>query len=171
MNPSSPCVANKMINNKQCTIVWYVDDNNTWHMQSSVVDDVIKEIEDHFGKLMVTRGKEHVFVGMNIKFIDKGRVSIIMKDYITESMEVFESFCDMIVAAVNSSAKKNMCEKYDIDKATLLEEDTSEEFHHIVSKLLDVSKRAQFDIELGISYLCTRVSCSTIGDWENYSNY
>ena len=106
MNPYSPCVANKMINNKQCTIVWYVDDNNTWHMQSSVVDDVIKEIEDHFGKLMVTRGKEHVFVGMNIKFIDKGKVSILVKGYITESVEVFDIFGNTIVAPINSPAKK-----------------------------------------------------------------
>ena len=32
LNPYDPCVANKMINNKQCTIVWYVDNNKISHM-------------------------------------------------------------------------------------------------------------------------------------------
>ena len=39
-------------------------------------------------------------------------------------------------------------------------------FHHIVAKLLFVSKRARVDIDLTISFLCTRVSCSTNEDWE-----
>ena len=39
-------------------------------------------------------------------------------------------------------------------------------FHHITAKLLYVSKRARVDIDLVVSYLCTRVSCSTEDDWE-----
>ena len=39
-------------------------------------------------------------------------------------------------------------------------------FHHIISKLLYVSKRARLDIDLNISFLCTRVSRSTQQDWE-----
>ena len=70
-----------------------------------------------------------------------------MKDYITESVEVFESFGNMIVAVVNSPAKKKIFEIDDIDEAKLLGEDTSELFHHRVSKLLHVSKRARVDIE------------------------
>ena len=72
------------------------------YIQSSVVDDVIKEIEDKFVKMTGTRGKEHICVRMNIKFIDKGRVRIIMMDYITESVEVFERLGNVIVAVVNS---------------------------------------------------------------------
>ena len=26
INPNDPCVANKTVNGKQCTIIWYVDD-------------------------------------------------------------------------------------------------------------------------------------------------
>ena len=76
-----------------------------------MVDDAIKEIKGKFGKMTVTRGKEHFFVRMNIKSIVKGRVSIIMKDYITESVEVFESFGDTIFAAVKSPAKKMYLKK------------------------------------------------------------
>ena len=38
--------------------------------------------------------------------------------------------------------------------------------HHIVAKLLYVCKRARVDIDLGVSFMCTRVSCSTLEDWE-----
>ena len=41
-----------------------------------------------------------------------------------------------------------------------------EMLHHIVTKLLYVSKRARVHIDLGVSFRCTRVSCSTLEDWE-----
>ena len=80
-------VANKVIDGKQCTILWYVDDNKIFHMNPKVVDHMIKQIEDKFGKITITRGKYHVFVGMDIKFLENGKVQIFMKDYITESIE------------------------------------------------------------------------------------
>ena len=51
-------------NGSQCTIVWYVDDNKVSHLKASVVSDIIAKIEDHFGKMMVTRGDRHDFLGM-----------------------------------------------------------------------------------------------------------
>ena len=36
------------------------------HKNSKIVDQVIAEIEKKFGKMAVKRGKEHIFVGMNI---------------------------------------------------------------------------------------------------------
>lgn len=63
LNPYDPCVANKMINGKQCTIVWYVDDTKISHVDPNVVTDVILKIEERFGKMSVTRGREHEFLG------------------------------------------------------------------------------------------------------------
>ena len=70
LNPYDPCVANKIINGKQCTIVWYVDDNKISHVDAQVVTQIIELIEQHFGKMTVTRGKKHVFLGMEICFND-----------------------------------------------------------------------------------------------------
>ena len=39
-------------------------------------------------------------------------------------------------------------------------------FHHIVAKLLILSKRVRVDISPTIAFLCTRVSKSTKEDWE-----
>ena len=45
LNPYDNCVANKMINGKQCTIIWWVDDNCISHVPDSVLDMVIGKIE------------------------------------------------------------------------------------------------------------------------------
>ena len=66
LNPYDPCVANKMVDGKQCTICWYVDDNKISHKDPKVVDWVIKAIEDKFGKMTVTRGNKYTFVGMDL---------------------------------------------------------------------------------------------------------
>ena len=66
INPYDKCVANKIINGKQCTIVWYVDDNKISHEDPNVVTEVIELMKSHFGDLTVTRGNKYRFLGMNI---------------------------------------------------------------------------------------------------------
>ena len=51
INAYNRCVANKIINGKQCTIVWYVDDNKVSHEDPSVVDEVIELMKKHSGNL------------------------------------------------------------------------------------------------------------------------
>jgi len=69
-------VANKVINDKQCTIRWYVDDNILSHVDSSVVDSVIAMVESHFPGLVVERGKRLNFLGMEIDFFEKSQIQI-----------------------------------------------------------------------------------------------
>jgi hypothetical protein len=57
LNPCDTCVANKMTDEKQCTIAWYVDDTKILHVDDNIVSHVIEKIEDRFGKMAVTRGK------------------------------------------------------------------------------------------------------------------
>ena len=60
------CVVNKMINGKQCTVCFYVDDNKILHMNKHVINDVIKEHEKHLGKMTVTSSNNFGFIGMSI---------------------------------------------------------------------------------------------------------
>ena len=55
-------------------------------------------------------------------------------------------------------AKKYIFNRDEDDYSKLLNDDESATFHHVVSKVLYVSRRGRVDIEIGISYLCTRVS-------------
>ena len=75
-----------MINGSQCTIVFYVDDNNISHIDEDVVSDVINNISKHFGDLTVSRGTKHDFLGMDIE-IKERKVYIGMKNQIKEAIE------------------------------------------------------------------------------------
>ena len=81
-------VANKMIDGKQCTIAWWVDDNCLTHLSDKVLDRVIKRIERKFGKMTVTRGDSHTFLGMMLRFPGDGSLWINMQQCIEEAIEV-----------------------------------------------------------------------------------
>ncbi len=42
INPYDPCFANKIINGKQCTILWHVDNLKISHVDAEVVSGIIK---------------------------------------------------------------------------------------------------------------------------------
>lgn len=160
LNPYDTCVANKTIDGKQCTVAWFVDDNKISHVDDKVVSNVIEKIEERFGKMTVTRGKEHVFLGMDISFHDDGTVKVIMKDDIKEAIEDFD---DEVTRTAATPARKTL---FEIDeRSEPLGSAKKENFHSVVAKLLYVSKRARLDIQMAVSFLCTRVSCSTVQDW------
>ena len=70
-----------------------------------------------------------------------------MKEYLLESIEVFG---EVINKTATTPAKSKL---FHIDAdSPLLGVDQAELFHHIVSKLLYVSKRARVDIDLAISF-------------------
>lgn len=114
--------------------------------------------------MTVVRGKEHVFVGMNFEFSNENTVIIHTKEYIKESIESFTETGDSVKGHANTPAKHDL---FTVGmESPLLDEEKYTIFHHIVSKLLYVSKRARLDIDLYISFLCTRFSKSTEQDWE-----
>jgi hypothetical protein len=160
LNPYDACVANKVIDGKQCTIVWHVDDTKISHEDNKAVSHVIQKIEARFGEMAVTRGKEHVFLGMNITFHNDGTASIVMKDYIKEAIA---HFGEDITRFATTPAKRNLFEIKE-NSGPLTDADR-EIFHSVVAKLLYVSKRGRLDIQLPIPFLCTQVSCSTKQDW------
>jgi hypothetical protein len=160
LNPYDPCVANAMIDGKQCTIAWYVDDLKVSHMQKSVVMKILKAIETKFGGLKITTGRNHTYLGMDITFKKNGTLEIRMKDYIKEAIEASK---EDVSKGVSTPANRHL---FDIDETSeRLSRDQSDLYHHIVAKLLYVSKRSRLDIQLTIGFLCTRVSCSTMEDW------
>ena len=64
MNPYNICCMNKMINGKQYTVVWHVDDIKVSHEDQKVLDEMTKVLEERYGKkspLKVYRGDVHGF--------------------------------------------------------------------------------------------------------------
>ncbi|KAG7373305.1 reverse transcriptase RNA-dependent DNA polymerase [Nitzschia inconspicua] len=161
LNPYDPCVANKMINGKQCTVAWYVDDNKISHVEPQVVTDVIAAIEGHFGKMTVTRGRHHKFLGMDITFNPNGTVSILMEDYLKG---VIEFFGEPILSSVSSAASKGLLD-VNPDSPVVAPKERIDLYGSIVPKLLHVALRARPDILPAVAFLCTRLSDPREQDW------
>jgi hypothetical protein len=67
-----------------------VDNNKISHDDPNVVTSIIDKIEAKFGKMTVTRGNSHEFLGMNIEYKTNGTATIGMKTYINEAIIDFE---------------------------------------------------------------------------------
>jgi len=160
INAYDPCVANKMINGKQFTVCWYVDDLKLSHESSEVVSDMIKVIESKFGKMTVTRGKKHTYLGIDFE-IKNEKVHINMKAYLQECID---SYGESIMCNATAPATKELM--YVNEESQRLEEFRKDKFHHIVAKLLHISKRSRLDLQVSIGYLCTRVQHPTVEDWK-----
>ena len=128
INPYDKCVANKIVNGKQCTIVWYVDDNKISHEDPEVVTDTIDLMKKHFGDLTVTRGNKHRFLGMNITINQKDSIEIEMKDQLQEAIDMFVlSEGEKISEEVTSPARRRL---RDVNPdGVLLSKDKKEAFH------------------------------------------
>ena len=159
INPYDPCVANKTINGQQCTICWYVDDLKISHVSKEVVEEVIKEIEEVYGKMTVNIGQEHTYVGMDISYPGNGEAVIRMKDHVLEAIADFPECCNINV----TSPAPNYLFQVTPDLPTISEPDRKI-FHKIVAKLLYVANRARPDIMVAISFLTSRVLNTTDED-------
>ena len=85
MNPYDPCVWNAVINGKQITLLFRIDDVMITHEMSSIVSDQIKLLDEVHGKngpLTVTHGKIHAHFGMTIDFRNTGSVAFSQCDAI-----------------------------------------------------------------------------------------
>ena len=135
LNPYDPCVANAMIDGKQCIIAWYVDDLKVSHMQKRVVMDILKKIETKFGGLKITTSKRHTYLGMDLTFKKDGTLEIRMKDYLKEAIAASK---EDVSKGVSTPANRHL---FDIDETSeRLSHEQSDLYHHIVAKLLYVSK-------------------------------
>jgi hypothetical protein len=159
LNPYEPCVANAIIEGKQCTMAWYVDDNKLSHVSPDVVTMVIEKIEEHFGAVVTTRGKKHEFLGMQLEFRDDGTVAILMDRYLRQAIE--DSKMDITRDAASPATKGLMSVD---EQSPPLPQHDADVFHHVVALLLYVSSRARVDTQTALSFLCTRVSNPTEQD-------
>ena len=162
-NPYDPCVANKDVNGKQCTICFHVDDCKLSHKEGPVLEDQVDWLreeyesmfEDGTGKMTVNRGKVHEYLGMTLDYRERGRVKISMFGYMNDMIKLFEEIEPNGRGMKSSAAPDNLfkinedCEKLDERKA--------KQFHKIVAKTLFATKRARPDTCTAIAYLSTRV--------------
>ena len=170
-NPYDPCVANKIIDGKQMTILFHVDDCKLSHVNSRQNDRMIEYLrqeyesifEDGSGKMTVSRGKVHTYLGMKLDFRRKGQVAITMFEFLREIVIAFEKVDPNAKGTKSSAAPSNLfvvdedCEKLLGGMVVA--------FHNMVAKILYTTKRARPDTCTPISFLTKRVRAPDKQDW------
>ena len=166
VNPYDACVANKDIDGSQFTVCWHVDDLELSHRSPVIVSKIINRIQDEFGReapLTVQRGKVFDdYLGMKMDFSEKGKVIFLMQEYIDRL--IAETPQDMMKGPCSTPAANHLFQVN--DDAELLNNDNARKFHHLVATLLYLAKKTRPDIQVAISFLCTRVQSPTIDDWK-----
>jgi len=157
-------MANKTINDRQCTIIWYVDDLKISHIDKKVIEDIIKLLNEKFGReslLTTTRGRVLEYLGMTLDYSTKGKVKISMYNYIDKLLMELPS--DMN-GGVKTPAESHL---FNVNKdAKKLQEDKAQLFHHLVAKLLYLLHRTRQYIQMAVAFLCTRVQSPEEDDYK-----
>ena len=165
LNPYDPCVANKIIDGRQCTIIWHVDDLKVSHVDKAVLDVLIQTFTDRYGKeapLTVRSGKIAEYLGMTIDYTEGGKVKFSMLEYVERLLE--EAADDMKGTAMTPAA--NHLFKINKTNPKKLNPAKADYFHHMVAKLLYLCKRTRPDIMTAIAFLCTQVNSPDEDDYK-----
>jgi hypothetical protein len=171
VNPYDPCVFNRLVEEKQQTILFHVDDCKISHKNSKVNDEFIEVLrqeyesifEDGSGKMQVSRGKVHTYLGMKLDFTKPGSVEVSMFDYVDEILATFDKAAPDSKGTKTSAAPSDL---FKVDKdAKKLDPRAKDQFHSLVAKVLFATKRARPDTATSISFLTTRVREPDVEDW------
>ena len=86
---------NKITDNKQCNILWHVDDLETSHIDHAVVSSVIYYIDAEYGKIekmTTTRGKVHKYLGTTIDYYSPGKLIFSLINYIGKMLDYIPEY-------------------------------------------------------------------------------
>ena len=124
------CVMNKIIDNKQCTILWHIDDLKTSHVNPAVVSSALADIDAEYGKISkmtITRGKVHKYLGVTIYYSSPGKLIFSMINYNGKMLDNIPEYMK------GESATPAAYHLFDIaEDATKLSQSDTYIFHHFV---------------------------------------
>jgi hypothetical protein len=154
-NPYDPCIWNKIIKGKQCTICFHVDNCKISHVILKVIDNMIawlhQEYDSFFtdgsGEMKVARGKVHKYLGMMLDFATAKVVKVTMIDYINEIIKTWNIACKEFdngfefVANCKRIAMAAPEDLLKVDKDALkLSPPEVKSFHSMIAMMLYVTK-------------------------------
>ena len=155
INPYDPCVANRIVKNRQQIVIWHVDDLKSTHANSEVNNDFLSWLEkkyasDGIGKATVARGKRYEYLGMTLVFTSEGKLKIDMIDYVNK-------MCNEFSQGLDGDTKYPWTEKlFSMDKnSPILSTESLNSFHTHTMKVMYLAKRARPDVLPAMSF-CPR---------------
>ena len=159
-NPYNPCVANKIVNGNQLTVVWHVDDLKISHVDEAVVDNEVKWLESIYGPLSGSKGLQHTYLGMDLDF-SGGELKVSMVPYL---QELVDEFPDKISSPASTPATVHLFEE--VVDPVLLDKEKAKVFHHIVAKALWAALCAHPDLLTTLSFLTCKVKAPDKDDYK-----
>lgn len=162
LNPYDVCVANRIVDGKQHTLTWHVDDVKSSHVDPGVNDrfkEWCQKMYGKFGDVKATRGKVHDYLAMTLDYTYKGRLKVLMTEYIEDMADKFPM---VLKENVKCPWSENLF-KVNL-KATKLDHHKKAVFHTFVMKGMFLCKRARPNVSPGICFLSSRVSEPTVQD-------
>ena len=161
INPYDPCVANKLVDEKQMTVRWHVDDLMISHVNKGEILKFVRCIKDIYGDNLVENvGKVHDYLGMTFDYAFGGEVRINMCKYLSS---IIADFPEQITGVSATPAADHLFKVRGDGKK--LSEEQADAFHHTVYQLLFAANRARRDIQTAVSFLTTRVQAPDEDDW------
>jgi hypothetical protein len=149
INPYDPCVANRLINGTQHTVVWHVDDLKSSHKSAQVNDNFHNWLNEKYGNesigiVKAIPGKLHKYLGMTLDYSENEVLQIDVQEYLEEMIKEFPY--DLGDKKVKYPWDQNLFKVWKDEKNTQLKDKDHEIFHTFVAKGLFLAKRARSDI-------------------------
>ena len=154
-NTVDPCIMNKIVDGKQCTLAIFVDDILALSVDTKTLEWLLAELRKEFDDVKADTGNDLSYLGMHIE-LTKGKVQVSMTQFLKELLDDFGP-----VKQCNTPATSRL---FDNAAAEELNDTEKKKFHTVVAKLLYLSKRTRADILTAVAYLCTRVKYPTKED-------
>jgi hypothetical protein len=152
------CVMRLIVGGFVNIILIYVDDLLVFATQD-IVDLVRRTLKDRFTWLTVEHDQgELSYLGMQLVF-KSDSIIIDMKHYLLQILDGAEGLVRKSIPGGRETFQVT-------EGAESLNAEKRAYFHTVTAKLLYLAKRARPDILTVVSFLCTRVTASTIEDWK-----
>jgi hypothetical protein len=163
-NDYDPCTFNKVINGKQVTIQFHVDDLKISHKDQDVLDSILNDLDIKFGtkkkSLTALTGLIHDYLGITIYFNERHKVKFTMFDYLEDILSEMPSVMEGVARTPSQD------DLFTIDEQSpLLNEKDANFYHRTTTRLLFAAKRAHLDLQVAVAYMCTRVKAPTVSDY------
>jgi hypothetical protein len=165
VNDYDPCVANRIVNGKQHTVTWHVDDLKSSHVDPKVNDEFLEWLQkkyasDKIGEVKAVRGVCHDYLAMELNFSIPGVLQVDMTKYVKSMVNDFPEMLE----GKGTFPWTNKLFTVD-NKSKKLDDKRAAIFHTFVMKGMFLCKRGRQDIQPGIAFLATRTSQPNEGDW------
>ena len=165
INPYDLCIANRVVNNKQHTITWHVDNLKSSHVDPKVNDKFLswlktKYASNKIGEIKAIRGQKHNYLAMTLDFTIPGVLQVDMTQYVSK---MINKFPERLSGNTKCPWSKNL---FRVDETSpKLSQEKAKIFHTFVMKGMFLCKRARQDVLPGIVFLATRVKDPNHQDW------